>query len=157
MTTENKEEPKAKKRIIIRTLSDLLDFQVMRWKKKYPDAAEPEEWSENEIKPDDHFDPSEELSESDVKVILEDDQRWVGSDAGKGMKRRGTYEKGWGKRANAAVQDQIKAEQDAHYAKRLEEAAAAMAKEYELDDEYEIVFEGEYAQAILAQKIQEKD
>lgn len=147
---------KQKIRIVIRNLNDLLDLQVLRWKRKYPDAAEPEEWSANEIKPGDHFDPTQEISEDAVKVIMEDDKRWVGADAGRGMKRRGTYERGYGKDHDAAFVAAAEAEHAAHYAAALEAAGDAMAKEFDLGDEYEIVFEGEYAEKIMAEQRKEK-
>jgi len=147
-------EAKKKIRIVIRTLNDLLDLQVLRWKRKYPDAKEPDEWSDNEIKPGDRFDPTQEISEGAVSIIREDDMKRTASrNADGGPGGRGLYARGFGKdHQTEGFQSLAKHDADEHYEARLAAAGDAMAKEFDLSDEYEIVFEGEYAKIILDQR-----
>jgi len=133
----------AKTRIVIRNMDDVIDFQVLRWKKAFPAAAEPEEWSPNEIKPDEHYRPTEEVSEEDVAVILEDDARWVGSVAGSGFVRRGTYSKGIYRADNDMAARNAQAEIDrlAHYDRDLAGVLNDLQRDY--GEEYEIVYDGQ--------------
>jgi hypothetical protein len=148
-----------KKIIVIRNLNDVLNLQILRWKKKFPDAEEPEEWSDNEIKPGDEFDPSEEISEAAAEIIKQDAMerhaalRAVGGDkAGSGL-----YAKGYGRKGRADAPEidarvkQAEEDEAERYSAKLQAAADAMSKEFDLGDEYEIVFEGEYAKTILAE------
>jgi len=138
---------KEKIRVVIRNMDDVINFQVLRWKAIYPDAAEPEEWSDNEITPDEEYDPTQEISAEDESVILEDDKRWIGAPAGGDMKRRGTYERGYGKTHNAAFVARAEADHKEHYEAQLRASLTELQNEY--GDEYEIVFEGEYAKKLM--------
>jgi hypothetical protein len=149
---------KKKKIIVIRNLNDVLDLQVLRWKKKFPDAEEPEEWGDNEIRPDEEFDASEEISEVAAEVIKQDamERQAALRDAFGDKAGSGLYVKGYGRKGRAdapEVDARVKqAEEDEaeRYAARLKAAGDAMSKEFDLGDEYEIVFEGEYAKTLLA-------
>ncbi len=153
-----KPEAKKKIRIVIKNLNDLLDLQVLRWRQKYPDAAEPEEYSANEIRPGERFDASAEISEDAVAVIRNDDMvRTAARNAGGGKGGRGLYTRGFGKDHDAAFVAAAEKEHREHYADRLAAAGEAMAKEFELGDEYEIVFEGEYAKKILDEGRESKE
>ena len=141
-------------RVVIRNMDDVINFQILRWKRQYPEAAEPEEWSANEIGPNDHYRPEEDIAEADEAVILKDDERWIGASAGKGMVRRGTYAKGYqqtGENKEGMSARLIQAEIDrlAHYDKALAGVLNDLQKEF--GDEYEIVYEGEYAERILGE------
>jgi hypothetical protein len=146
----------AKQRIVIRDMDDVINFQILRWKSKYPDAAEPDEWSDNEIKSDERFDESQEISEEAEAVILEDDQYWVGSSAGGGgKKRKGMYTKGYRDHDEAFVKRAQK-EHKEHYDAALMASLEELEKEY--GDEYDIVYEGEYAKRLMdAREKAEKD
>ena len=137
----------SKTRVVIRNMDDVINFQVLRWKKLYPEAAEPEEWSDNEIAPDEEYDPTQEISAEDESVILEDDKRWIGSVAGGGMKRRGTYERGYGKSHDAAFVANAEREHKEHYEEQLRVALEELQNQF--GDEYDIVYEGEYAKKLM--------
>lgn len=140
-------------RVVIRNMDDVINFQILRWKRAFPDAAEPEEWSANEIGPNDHYRPQDEISEADEKVILADDlAHTAGRESIPGMLRRATYAKGYqqsGENADGMSARLIQAEIDrlAHYDKALAGVLTDLQKEF--GDEYEIVYEGEYAERIL--------
>lgn len=145
-------DKKERIRIVIRNMDDVINFQILRWKSKYPDAAEPEEWSDNEIKPNEHYDATEDLSEDDEKVILADDAK-------RGMTRqaskftgssRGTYDKGYGSaHANPEFQALAAASHKDHYDNALKGALEELQKEF--GQEYDIVFEGQYAKELMGE------
>lgn len=137
----------AKIRVVIRNMDDVINFQILRWQHKYPGAAEPEEWSENEIRPDEHYEAHEDLSEADEISILRADRHWVGSQAGSGMVRRGTYERGYGQHRGSEFQALAANSHQEHYDTELKKVLEELEKEY--GDEYEIVYEGEYAKKFL--------
>ncbi len=138
-------------RIVIRTFEDLLDLQVLRWKLKYgaENCFEPDEFSDNEIKPNDFFRQNEEISNESEKIILADDMVRMASYRKDG---KSLYEKGYGEEhKKPEFQQRFIEEGDKHYAERLKIATDAMIKEYELPPNYEIVFEGKYRDMILSQ------
>ena len=139
----------AKIRVVIRNMDDVIEFQILRWKRQFPDAAEPEEWSDNEITPDEHFEAREEISEADEQVILADDRRhWAGTAAdGQGtMVRRGTYDKGYGANHDAEFVKRAAADHKSHYDAELMKTLEELEKEY--GDEYDIVYEDKYKELI---------
>ncbi len=136
-------------RVVIRNMEDVINFQILRWKRAFPDAAEPEEWSANEIGPNDHYVPEDDISEEDEKIILADDE----ANAGKRMatasvQGRGTYSKGYGAaHANPEFQALAAKSHKEHYDKELMKVLDDLQKEF--GDEYEIVYEGEYAKKLM--------
>lgn len=141
-------------RVVIRNMDDVINFQILRWTRKFPGAHEPKEYSANEIRPGDNFRPEDEISEADVDVILEDDKRWIGSSSGRGMVRRSAYAKGYrqtGENADGMNQRLVQAEIDRleHYDKALAAVLGDLQKEF--GDEYDIVYEGEYAKRLLGE------
>lgn len=139
---------KKKIRVVIRNMDDVIDFQILRWKRKYPDAKEPDAWSPNEIKPNEKFDSSQEISEEAVEVIRADDMLRTASLNESGIKTRGMYAKGFGASHDDAFVARAEADHKSHYEDALVAAAADLEREF--GDEYEIVYEGEYAKRLMA-------